>query len=1227
MKAGRQRNALLAAVALVAVVAAVPVVNAVRNTSATAAVAVAGDGTTSATAGASCWGIKQQVPSSTDGIYWLNTAALKRPTQFYCDMTTDGGGWVLVGRGRQGWTFEPGGQGSPTTVRTTVDGTGAFSPAALPSATIGQLLNGTAPKDLADGIRLSRASNANGSNRQDVRLYSTGSAWTWAFDTGQLLSKISLNGATYQGSNTYDTAASVAGQTANGLNNAQGTNRLFTFAWANHNNQKGFSYGAGVSGSNSSSSYLWTATNEGDAIPFTQVWIRPRVANSAAGFTTIPSGGYSADPLPAELNNKSEVAPWGVVGIDHTNEPKIEPYNTNVLSLKADGTTMFVGGRFTGVQQGPTGTPVAQPYLAAFDQGGNWISTFRPVVNGRVWNMLVTPDGDLVIAGDFTSVNGAPNTSGMAKLDPTTGAVVSSFKANFGTVTSGSSTPGRVLVRAIDQADGWIYAAGSFNRYTGGTWNTQTVSSAISLRATDGTPGTWRPRMNAQTVRLRVTQAKDRVLMAGYFSSINGDTNQGYFGITDIATGAPSAGIGPWVHSGGATALYQQAVADLGDGRYLVGGSEHDFQMWDRQRQGLIDSTITKQGGDTQAIELIDGKTFFSCHCGNQVYSGTNNWQNPTGFRSVEKINLVGETDTSGANINYDTQWLPSGLKGSHGEGVWAIEKSADDCVWVGGDLIKGAYSGNAATDWLGGFARFCHLDVTPPTAPSSLKASLNGNTVNLSWAGSTDASGTVSYDVYRNDRVIATTYATSYTDPNLVGSARYTVRATDIRGNRSASPAPVAVNGPATKIATLAAFGSTWKYRDDGSNQGTGWTSPSFDDSSWSSGPGQLGWGVTTDATTLSATHPITTYYRTTVQVADASQVKAVNLRTKVLAGAVVYVNGVEAERYNMPAGAITSSTLAAGYLTTAQETAIGSVMVPGSLFKTGANIIAVEVHNNRSGAARSWFDLEATSYGTAGDTAPPTAPTLSATVANSAVTLAWTPSTDDVAMGGYEILRDGKPLAVTNDTATSYVDATVDTTTAHTYQLTAFDNSGNAQGSNVVNLASQANPNILAFGSTWKWTYPTGGLASGWQGTTFDDSSWASGPAELGFGDGDEKTVITTSAAPRPITSYYRATVNITDPTAFSNIIASMIRDDGAVLYVNGVEVGRDNLPSGAITATTPASSAITVRSQETTPVTFTIPSSAFQAGLNTIAVEIHQSDAWSGDSSFDLKLTGQP
>jgi hypothetical protein len=94
-----------AGVALTAVV--VPVVS---STTASAADQKR-DGRAESRALASCWEVKQVDPSAPDGRYWLYTPALQYPQQFWCDMTTDGGGWVLIGRGRQGWDFTAEGQG------------------------------------------------------------------------------------------------------------------------------------------------------------------------------------------------------------------------------------------------------------------------------------------------------------------------------------------------------------------------------------------------------------------------------------------------------------------------------------------------------------------------------------------------------------------------------------------------------------------------------------------------------------------------------------------------------------------------------------------------------------------------------------------------------------------------------------------------------------------------------------------------------------------------------------------------------------------------------------------------------------------------------------------------------------------------------------------------------------------------------------------------------------
>ena len=160
-----------------------------------------------------------------------------------------------------------------------------------------------------------------------------------------------------------------------------------------------------------------------------------------------------------------------------------------------------------------------------------------------------------------------------------------------------------------------------------------------------------------------------------------------------------------------------------------------------------------------------------------------------------------------------------------------------------------------------------------------------------------------------------------------------------------------------------------------------------------------------------------------------------------------------------------------------------------------------------------------------------------------------------------------------------------------------------------------------IIPYGSEWKYLDNGTNQGTAWSGTSFNDASWAEDPAELGYGDNDEETVISygPSGTTKYITTYFRKNITIANPASFTNFAFSVVRDDGFVLYVNGTEVGRDNI-AGTVTHTTLATSAI-----EDATIIVSVPTSAFVAGANTIAVEMHQAAAGSSDISFDLQLVG--
>jgi hypothetical protein len=156
--------------------------------------------------------------------------------------------------------------------------------------------------------------------------------------------------------------------------------------------------------------------------------------------------------------------------------------------------------------------------------------------------------------------------------------------------------------------------------------------------------------------------------------------------------------------------------------------------------------------------------------------------------------------------------------------------------------------------------------------------------------------------------------------------------------------------------------------------------------------------------------------------------------------------------------------------------------------------------------------------------------------------------------------------------------------------------------------------------------WSYLAQATApnAGWQQAGFDDSSWPAGTGQFGYGDGDETTAVPfgPNAADKWVTTYFRASFTVANQPASATL--SVLVDDGAVVYLNGVELLRDNMPAGTVGwGTLAASNRSGTAENEWRP--FTVPAGLLAVGLNTIAIEVHQDAAGSSDLSFDARLEG--
>lgn len=150
--------------------------------------------------------------------------------------------------------------------------------------------------------------------------------------------------------------------------------------------------------------------------------------------------------------------------------------------------------------------------------------------------------------------------------------------------------------------------------------------------------------------------------------------------------------------------------------------------------------------------------------------------------------------------------------------------------------------------------------------------------------------------------------------------------------------------------------FGDTWKYEDSATDLGTSWTGTSYDDSSWSSGAGELGFGDGDETTTIADNNQITTYFRKTVTINNATGYDSFEIDVLYDDSYMVWINGVESSKERLSTGATYSTLASSGTGENNRKTD----SLPVSAFINGDNVIAVEVHQINATSSDKSFDME---------------------------------------------------------------------------------------------------------------------------------------------------------------------------------------------------------------------------------------------------------------------------
>jgi len=203
--------------------------------------------------------------------------------------------------------------------------------------------------------------------------------------------------------------------------------------------------------------------------------------------------------------------------------------------------------------------------------------------------------------------------------------------------------------------------------------------------------------------------------------------------------------------------------------------------------------------------------------------------------------------------------------------------------------------------------------------------------------------------------------------------------------------------------VSVLVKGGDNWKYFDRGQDLGMNWVNPDYDDSGWSNGPARLGFGDKEEATVtsyggVSTNKNPTTYFRHPFYVPPNVAFTNLVLRLAQRGGSLVWLNGQELWRTNLPAGPIAYTNQAIPYSANIDSAyQFNPINVNAAQLLPGTNIIAEELHLLSPTASFAGFDMELIGTGY-----PVLFPTLSSVMSGTNLVFSWW---GDIGGGGFQL------------------------------------------------------------------------------------------------------------------------------------------------------------------------------------------------------------------------------